>query len=189
MWFTKNSWKQAVFFFNDFLLSYIHSMVTWKILPNFIRHFYEVCNLLHAFRWFLRRRSFLSFNKPFFIKNIKILAFALKMLSVLWSRSWLLWNHCFTIPASHRIFYRQRLNFLVLKEERKEKKSSGFLLISRRSKKAHMQTAFLPLKSVLKKVISFYFSIIHRLFFFLFFLWPCGEKKERKPLNNLDSLI
>lgn len=42
-------------FFNDFLLSYIHLMVLWKISPNFARSFYESFNLLCVFRCFLRR--------------------------------------------------------------------------------------------------------------------------------------
>lgn len=42
--------KHVFFFFYDFLLSYIHLMVIWKVLLNFARNFYEVFNLLYAFR-------------------------------------------------------------------------------------------------------------------------------------------
>lgn len=142
--FVKTS--MSFFFFYDFLLSYIHLMVIWKVLLNFARNFYEVFNLLYAFRWFLRRRSFLRFNKHIFIKNIKILAFALKMFSVLWSHSWLLWNHCFTIPSSHRIFYRQRLNFLILKGERKEKIFKLSFNIMKGQKGIHPRIFSPPLK-------------------------------------------
>lgn len=99
--------RHAVFY--DFLLFYIPMMVRWKVLPNFARNFHELFNLLCSLSWYLRMRSFLSYNKYIFIKTIKILAFALKMLSVIWSHSWLLRNHCFTLASSHRIFYRQEL--------------------------------------------------------------------------------
>ena len=173
VWFTKSLWKQTCLFY-DFLLFYLHIMLKWKLLPNFSRNIYEVFNVLCAFWWYLRR-SYWSFNKHIFIKNIKILAFALKVLSVLWSHSWLLWNHFFTIPSTG---YSRSKDWIFLFSKRNKKHFNLSVHMLKGQKDIH-PNIFLPFEIWWNKeiLIPFCFWIIHRLFFFHFVL---GKKKALK---------